>query len=143
VGVGAEVFHDGFTIESVEAAARRVREAVEAARSPHVAPFPDVRVTPLPTVGGVAQGLSCRWEGGQYVAIVARHGLVACGIFDPEVCERFDFAVAMAHGTPEAPLVEPADVLEAVVDTVSRAAAKLGIEPGMKGSEVLARMMGP
>jgi uncharacterized protein YunC (DUF1805 family) len=49
----------------------------------------------------------------------------------------------MAHGTPEAPLVEPADVLEAVVDTVSRAAAKLGIEPGMKGSEVLARMMGP
>jgi 2-dehydro-3-deoxyphosphogluconate aldolase/(4S)-4-hydroxy-2-oxoglutarate aldolase len=142
VGVGAEVFHDGCTIESVEAAARRVREAVDAARSHHAAPLPEVHVTPLPTARGIAQGLTCRWQGGQYVAIVARHGLVACGIFDPGVCERFDFAVAMAHGSPEAPLVEAADVLQATVDTVSRAAAKLGVECGMTGAEALELMMG-
>jgi uncharacterized protein YunC (DUF1805 family) len=34
-------------------------------------------------------------------------------------------------------------VLDAVVDTVSPAAAKLGVEPGMKGSEALARLMAP
>jgi 2-dehydro-3-deoxyphosphogluconate aldolase/(4S)-4-hydroxy-2-oxoglutarate aldolase len=143
VGVGAEVFHDGSTPESVEAAARRVRCAVDAARAGRAAQSPEVRVTPLPTPHGIAQGVSCRWEGGQYVAIVARHGLVGCGIFDREVCDRFGFAVAMAHGTPAAPLAEPPDVLDAVVDTVSPAAAKLGVEPGMKGSEALARLMAP
>jgi 2-dehydro-3-deoxyphosphogluconate aldolase/(4S)-4-hydroxy-2-oxoglutarate aldolase len=32
VGVGPEVFHEGFTLESIEAAARRVRESLDLAR---------------------------------------------------------------------------------------------------------------
>jgi len=55
------------------------------------------------------------------------------------VCERFGFAVAMAHGTPGAPLTTPEDVLAATVDTVSSAASDLGVEPGMTGAEALAR----
>jgi 2-dehydro-3-deoxyphosphogluconate aldolase/(4S)-4-hydroxy-2-oxoglutarate aldolase len=141
VGVGGEVFHEGCTPASVEAAAKRMREAADAARAGAEATAPRVRVTPIPVAGGIAEGVSCSWEGGQYVGIVARRGLVACGIFDGEVCERFGFAVALAHGTPASPLVEPADVLTAVVDTVSSAARHLGIEPGMKGAEAVALMM--
>jgi uncharacterized protein YunC (DUF1805 family) len=67
--------------------------------------------------------------------------MVACGIFDPEVCERFGFAVAMAHGTPEQPLVAPEDVLDARIDTVSPAARALGIASGMSGREALGKLL--
>jgi 2-dehydro-3-deoxyphosphogluconate aldolase/(4S)-4-hydroxy-2-oxoglutarate aldolase len=145
IGVGGEVFPAGFTLAHVERAAARVRAALDAARAggaaPAAGPEPDVRVVPVPVPGGgLAHGVACRFEGGQYVALVARRGLVACGIFDLAVCERFGFAVAMAHGTPEAPLVDPADVLAAEIDSVSEAARALGVTPGMKGAEALARL---
>ena len=138
VGVGAEVFPPGFTSESVEAAARRLRGAREALRvgiEPGVAAR--AQVTLIEIRRAFVQGLTCSWEGGQYVTLVAARGMVACGIFDPAVCERFDFAVAMAHGTPEQPLVEPENVLVAVIDSVSPRAQALGIEPGMTGREAL------
>ena len=37
--------------------------------------------------------------------------------------------------------VEPVDVLNAVIDTVSRAASELGVERGMKGAQALELMM--
>ncbi len=72
---------------------------------------------------------------------MAPRGIVGCGIFDLEVCERFGFAVAMAHGTPERPLVVPEDVLAARIDVVSSEARKLGIEPGMTGAVALERLL--
>ncbi len=91
--------------------------------------------------GREVQGLACHWEGGQYAALIAPRGMVACGIFDPAVCERFGFAVAMAHGTPEHPLVTPEDVLDAVIDTVSTRARELGVEPGMRGRDAVERLL--
>lgn len=138
VGVGAEVCAPGRGPDEVEAAARRVREAIDAARRDAAqTPSPRVETTP---VGSGARGLACAWEGGQLVAIVARRGLVACGILDPDVCARFDFAVALAHGTPEAPLAVPDDLLAARVDTVSPRARALGVAVGMTGAEALARL---
>jgi uncharacterized protein YunC (DUF1805 family) len=154
VGVGAEVLPAGFTLDSVEAAARRVRAAFDTARlgtravhagpkgGPSDRPGASVRVTPLASGGGRAHGVACAWQGGQYVAIVAPLGLVACGLFDPAVCERFDFAVALAHGTPEAPLAEPTDLLRAQVDTVTPRALTLGLKVGMTGAECLELLLG-
>lgn len=142
VGIGAEVFAGGLEPARVEAGARRVRAAFAAARlGEGGAAEARVTVTPVPVAGHVVQGVTCAWQGGQYVTLVAPRGMVACGIFDPAVCETFDFAVAMARGTPEAPLVEPRDVLGAVVDTVSSRARALGIEPGMHGEAALARLL--
>jgi 2-dehydro-3-deoxyphosphogluconate aldolase/(4S)-4-hydroxy-2-oxoglutarate aldolase len=142
VGVGAEVFPPDFNLASVEEAARRIAQAWAAARSSRPLPASASRVRVLPVRVGdhVAEGLVCTWENGQYVAIVAPRGLVACGIFDPAVCEHFGFAVAMAHGTPEAPLTLPTDVLRATVDSVSSSARALGVEPGMSGAEALTRL---
>ncbi len=67
--------------------------------------------------------------------------MVACGIFDVAVCDRFGFAVAMAHGSPEHPLVEAEDVLEATIDTLSSAAEARGVKPGMTGREALERLL--
>lgn len=144
VGIGAEVIAPGVGPAQVTAAAARVRTALDVARAGLPAPPEGARVdvvTLRAGEGGAAcRGLSCRWEGGQYVAVVAPRGIVACGIFDLAVCERFGFAVALAHGSPEAPLVAPDDVLRARVDTVSSAARAAGIEPGMTGAEALARL---
>ncbi|MDX1650642.1 MAG: DUF1805 domain-containing protein, partial [Myxococcota bacterium] len=137
VGIGAEVCAPGRGPAEVEAAARRVRAALDAARAG--APTAPVRVDTM-RVGPGAQALACAWEGGQLVAIVARRGLVACGILDPAVCERFDFAVALAHGTPEAPLARPEDLLAARIDTVSSRARAFGVTVGMTGAEALARL---
>lgn len=147
VGVGgAEVFPPDFTLRGIEAAVARIRAALDASRMGAAAGADaaeaHVSVTPVLVGRSIAHGVVCRWRDGQYVAIVAPGGMVACGIFDPAVCERFGFAVAMAHGTPEAPLAEPADVLAARIDTVSPAAASLGIEPGMPGRDALVLLLG-
>ena len=50
-------------------------------------------------------------------------------------------AIAIARGTPEQPLVNPADLLTARVAEVSHPAAALGITVGMSGQEALTRLM--
>ncbi len=50
-------------------------------------------------------------------------------------------AVAIAKGTPAKPLVEPEDLYNARIVAVSEPAKALGIEPGMTGSEALAKLL--
>jgi uncharacterized protein YunC (DUF1805 family) len=86
---------------------------------------------------GSASGLAVDWEDGQFVIVVAKKGLVACGIVDREVSEKFGFAVAIARGTPEKPLVTAEDLMEAKIADVTSKAADLGISVGMTGKEAL------
>ena len=92
-------------------------------------PLAEHRVLEFPE--GSAVGCSYRWAGGQYCSLNTTRGVVGCGIFD----------VAIARGTPEHPLREPEDLLDAIVREVSEAAEKLGITPGMTGREALKRML--
>ena len=50
-------------------------------------------------------------------------------------------AIALARGTPDHPLVDPEDLLEARIVEVSPKAAALGIAPGMTGREAANRML--
>ncbi len=93
-------------------------------------------------LNGRVTGLSVRWDNGQFTLIVTDRGILACGIFDPEILEHFKMAGALCRGTPESPLKEPEDLLTAKVAEVSSKAARLGIKKGMTGSralEILAR----
>ncbi len=99
-----------------------------------------ISIVPVGGEGAAASGLSVSWEGGQFVIVVAARGLVACGIVDPAVSEKFGFAVAIARGTPERPLVTPDDLLGARIAEVSAKAAERGIVAGMTGREALARL---
>lgn len=90
---------------------------------------------------GEALGLSNRWRGGQYCAIMTERGLVGCGIYDIECANEFGFAFALAKGTPAKPLVEPEDLYEASIVKVSNMAKALGIEPGMTGLQALDRLL--
>ncbi len=90
---------------------------------------------------GTAIGSSNRWEKGQYCSILTRKGIVGCGIYDMETPAEFGQAIAIARGTPDNPLVEPEDLLEArIVDATPQAKA-LGIEIGMTGREAVERML--
>lgn len=90
--------------------------------------------------GVPAEALQVSWQGGQFVILVAPNGLVACGVVDPAVMDRFGAAVAVARGTPECPLVTAEDLLAARIVEVTGAAASLGISVGMTGAEALAKL---
>jgi hypothetical protein len=49
--------------------------------------------------------------------------------------------VAIARGTPQRPLVEPEDLLEARIAEVSEAAAEMGVVVGMTGDEALKQLL--
>jgi uncharacterized protein YunC (DUF1805 family) len=91
-------------------------------------------------VGG-ATGLGLRWEGGQCIIIVANKGLMACGILDVKIADKWDLAVAISRGTPQNPLVTDKDLLNAKIMEVTRKARELGIEVGMVGREALKKLM--
>ncbi len=86
---------------------------------------------------GTAVGTSDVWQGGQYCKILTKSGIVGCGIFDLEVAAEFGEAIAIAKGTPDQPLVEPEDLLDAVIVGVTPQAEALGASPGMTGREAV------
>lgn len=100
-------------------------------------PLPRSVSRTIDTPYGEALGLSNRWQGGQYCALMTKVGLVGCGIYDIECANEFDLAFALAKGTPEKPLVEPEDLFEANIVRVSDRARSMGIVEGMRGIEAL------
>jgi len=95
----------------------------------------------IQTPVGKALGLSNRWVGGQYCALLTKRGLVGCGIYDIGCANEFNFAFALAKGTPAKPLVEPEDLYEARIVKVSDRARRLGIAEGMTGLDALSRLL--
>lgn len=90
---------------------------------------------------GSAIGFCKRWQGGQYCSILTEHGIVGCGIYDLATAAEFSQAVAIAKGTPECPLVEPEDLLDAKIVGATPLARELGIEVGMTGSEAVEKLL--
>jgi uncharacterized protein YunC (DUF1805 family) len=68
---------------------------------------------------------------------------LGCGIYDIACADEFGMAVAIAKGTPAAPLREPEDLYSAKIVAVSKAAAKLGVTTGITGMEAIEKMLGP
>lgn len=99
-----------------------------------------IKTSPVATATARGESLEVSWEGGQFVLIVAAKGLVACGVIDPMVMNRFGAAIAIARGTPECPLVTANDLLAARIAEVTDAASTLGIAVGMSGAEALKRL---
>jgi uncharacterized protein YunC (DUF1805 family) len=86
---------------------------------------------------GPVLGCSYSWPGGQYCVIHTDRGILACGLYDCKIAGEFGLAVAVARGTPEAPLCEPEELLKARIAEVSQAAADMGIQVGMLGENAL------
>jgi uncharacterized protein YunC (DUF1805 family) len=86
---------------------------------------------------GEALGCSYQWPGGQYCAIHTDRGILGCGLYDCRIATQFQMAVAIARGTPERPLRQPEELLEATLVEVSQAAEEMGIRPGMSGRQAL------
>lgn len=90
---------------------------------------------------GQAIGISNRWRKGQYCTILTEVGLVGCGIYDVKTAAEFGQAVAIARGTPQNPLVEPEDLLDARIVEATPQAKALGIEVGMTGRDAVERLL--
>jgi uncharacterized protein YunC (DUF1805 family) len=104
--------------------------------------LPQSTVQTMQFGNGVALGSSQKWMGGQFCSILTVRGLVGCGIYDVKTAERFGQAVAIARGTPQRPLCEPEDLLEARIVELTPQAAALGVVAGMTGREAVERMLG-
>jgi uncharacterized protein YunC (DUF1805 family) len=101
----------------------------------HAVPTSSTRV--LHFRNGVAIGTSDKWAYGEYCKILTTAGMVGCAIFDIDVADEFGDAIAIAKGTPVSLLVEPEQLLEAIITGVSRKAAELGVKRGMTGREAV------
>lgn len=86
---------------------------------------------------GKAIGFSHRWHQGQYCSILTKAGIVGCGIYDLETPAEFGQAIAIAKGTPDNPLAEPEDLLEAPIVGCTPKAKEYGIEIGMSGKDAV------
>jgi uncharacterized protein YunC (DUF1805 family) len=104
-------------------------------------PLPRVISRPIQFENGCAIGISNRWQKGQYCTILTEAGLVGCGIYDMKTAAEFGQAVAIARGTPERPLVNPEDLLDAKIVDATPQARKLGIQIGMTGREAAERLL--
>jgi uncharacterized protein YunC (DUF1805 family) len=98
-------------------------------------PLPTTIARPVQFQNGCAIGISNRWHQGQYCVILTEAGLVGCGIYDVKTAAEFGQAVAIARGTPQHPLVDPEDLLDAPIVDATPRAKELGIRIGMTGRE--------
>jgi uncharacterized protein YunC (DUF1805 family) len=92
---------------------------------------------PMQFRNGCAIGMSHRWHKGQYCTILTAAGLVGCGIYHVPTAAHFGQAVAIARGTPEKPLVDPEDLLDAKIVEATPLAQQLGITVGMTGRDAV------
>jgi uncharacterized protein YunC (DUF1805 family) len=90
---------------------------------------------------GKAIGISNRWHRGQYCSILTAAGIVGCGIYDMKTPAEFDQAIAIARGTPQNPLAEPEDLLNAKIVDCTPKAKLYGIQIGMTGREAVEIML--
>ncbi len=90
---------------------------------------------------GCANGMSHRWKNGQYCSIMTKVGIVGCGIYDLKTAAEFGQAIAIAKGTPDHPLVEPEDLLDATIVGVTPQAEQMRIEIGMTGKQAVEKML--
>lgn len=90
---------------------------------------------------GEAIGLSHRWHRGQYCTILTKAGIVGCGIYDLKTPAEFGQAIAIAKGTPQQPLTEPEDLLDARIVGLTPQAEAMGIKSGMSGREAVELML--
>ncbi|MGI9466209.1 MAG: DUF1805 domain-containing protein [Rubripirellula sp.] len=90
---------------------------------------------------GCATGMSHRWKNGQYCSIMTATGIVGCGIYNLATAGEFGQAIAIAKGTPQHPLVNPDDLLEASITAATPQALALGIKPGMSGRAAVELML--
>jgi len=67
--------------------------------------------------------------------IVAEKGFVMCGFLNIETAERLGVAAAMVSGVKTFE-----DVLNAEIKAATSKAKDMGVQPGMRGAEALARM---
>src|SRR4029077_7251562 len=100
-------------------------------------PLPRTIARPMQFKNGCATGISNRWRQGQYCTILTEAGLVGCGIYDGQTAAHFGQAVAIARGTPQSPLVNPEDLLDAKIVDATPQAKALGIAVGMTGREAV------
>ena len=96
---------------------------------------------PMQFANGCAIGMSHRWHKGQYCSILTAAGIVGCGIYDIKTAGHFGQAIAIARGTPEKPLVEPEDLLEAKIVEATPQALSLGITIGMTGKAAVEKLL--
>jgi uncharacterized protein YunC (DUF1805 family) len=99
--------------------------------------LPRTTSRPIQFQNGSAIGVSNRWRQGQYCVLLTEAGLVGCGIYDLKTAAEFGQAVAIARGTPQQPLVEPEDLLDAKIVDATPQARELGVRVGMTGREAV------
>ena len=100
---------------------------------------PNVINRELPAKNGTAaaKGIEASWEGGQWVAIICKKGMVGCGAFDVGLMEAHGQVIAIAHGSAEKHLITCDDLLEAKIQGVTKYAREFGVKEGQTGQEAV------
>lgn len=103
--------------------------------------FPHTVTRAMQFHNGCATGMSHRWKNGQYCSIMTPVGIVGCGIYDLSTAGEFGQAIAIVKGTPAHPLVNPEDLLDALIVDATPQAKQMGIAAGITGRDAVELML--
>lgn len=74
------------------------------------------------------------------VALITAKGIIACGLIDVSVLDRFKYPAVKMKSATDHPISDINDLLNGQVREVNQAAAVLGVKTGMTGHNVLSKL---
>lgn len=96
-----------------------------------------VMITKINVAGMEFEAVNVATGHSNVLLIQAGAGFLGCGYFRIDVADKLEDPVAIVRG-----VTNPAEMLEAKVEEISRAAEKAGVRIGMSGCEALLRLAG-
>jgi uncharacterized protein YunC (DUF1805 family) len=74
------------------------------------------------------------------VALVTAKGVIACGLIDVSMLDRFKYPAVKMKSSTKRPISDINDLLNGQVHEVNQAAAVLGVRTGMTGHNVFSKL---
>ena len=90
------------------------------------------------TASGPVEGLKAKWQGFNILIITGSKGGLACGVFDLDAFDRFNYPAAIPESSPDNPIGTLERFTARSIKRVNQKAQAMGITPGMAVMDALA-----
>ena len=100
-----------------------------------------VSLVPVPVAGGIATGITVELPRTHLVIVSGSRGYIMCGALDVALLDAPHMRAREIVAARAVGVKSIADLLAAPLESVTSAAAALGLQPGMAGRDALALLL--